>query len=64
MTQAKREHGSLTPPSIRDLTLRFLERGEEAESLLAAAAFGEVEPHEVSVAFRTEPHRTVFLTGF
>ena len=44
------------PPSIADLTARFLYRTDDAATLTsAAAALGEVEPHEVSVGFRADP---------
>ena len=44
------------PPSIADLTARFLNRTDDAATLTsAAAALGEVEPHEVSVGFRADP---------
>jgi tetratricopeptide (TPR) repeat protein len=45
-----------TPPSLADLTLRFVNRPVDAGALEAeAAALGEVEPHEVSVGFRADP---------
>lgn len=62
MTQAKRTSERATVPSIRDLTLRFLERSEASPSVFAIAPFGEVEPHEVSVAFHAEP-RQAWLDG-
>src|SRR5262245_55447592 len=57
MTQAKHDIGQVSPPSIRDLTVSFLKRNEEAEGVFSALAFGEVELHEVSVAFRIEPRQ-------
>ena len=45
-----------TPPTIAALTAGFLSRTQDAETLAAAAAaLGEVEPHEVTVGYRAEP---------
>ena len=45
-----------TPPTVADLTAGFLSRTQDAEVLVAAAAaLGEVEPHEVAVGYRAEP---------
>lgn len=45
-----------TPPTLAALTAGFLSRTEDAETLAAAAAaLGDVEPHEVSVGYRAEP---------
>jgi tetratricopeptide (TPR) repeat protein len=44
------------PPTIAALTAGFLSRTDDAETLAAAAAaLGDVEPHEVSVGYRAEP---------
>ena len=44
------------PPSIAALTAGFLSRTADAETLAAAAAaLGDVEPHEVAVGYRAEP---------
>jgi tetratricopeptide (TPR) repeat protein len=44
------------PPTIAELTAGFLSRTDDAETLAAAAAaLGDVEPHEVSVGYRAEP---------
>jgi tetratricopeptide (TPR) repeat protein len=44
------------PPTLASLTAGFLSRTEDAETLTAAAAaLGEVAPHEVSVGYRAEP---------
>ena len=43
-------------PRISDLTARLLGHTVDAETLASAAdAFGEVQPHEVSVGFRADP---------
>ncbi len=47
---------SLTPPSLADLMLRYVNRPVDVGSLEAeASALGEVEPHEVAVGFRSDP---------
>src|SRR5271170_2487291 len=44
------------PPTLADLTLRFVNRPIDAASIEAeAGALGEVEPHEVAVGFRADP---------
>jgi len=44
------------PPSLADLTLRFVNRPIDAAAIEAeAGALGEVEPHEVAVGFRADP---------
>jgi tetratricopeptide (TPR) repeat protein len=46
----------LTPPSLADLMLRYVNRPVDVHSLEAeAGALGEVEPHEVAVGFRSDP---------
>jgi tetratricopeptide (TPR) repeat protein len=56
MTPAGPESGKFVPPSIHELTLRVLARGEGIEGC-AAVSIGDVEPHEVAVALRTEPRQ-------
>lgn len=47
---------SLTPPSLAELLVRFVNRPVDPAAIDAAAtALGEVEPHEVAVGFRTDP---------
>jgi len=47
---------SVTPPSLADLMLRYVNRPVDIGSLEAeAAALGEVEPHEVAIGFRSDP---------
>ena len=44
------------PPSITDLMVSYLSRSEDAVALCEALGnLGEVEPHEVSVGYRSEP---------
>ena len=46
----------MTPPTLADLTMRFVNRPIDAASIEAeAGALGDVEPHEVSVGFRADP---------
>jgi hypothetical protein len=49
-------HTPTVPPTLAALTAGFLSRTKDAETLTAAAAaLGEVAPHEVSVGYRAEP---------
>ena len=49
-TQAK------TPPNLTELMVRFMNRPIDTTTIEAeAGAFGDVEPHEVSVGFRADP---------
>src|SRR5436190_11953678 len=50
----------IIPPLIDELMIRYLNRSEG--STLEAVTLGEVEPHDVSVGYRTEP-RTAWNEG-
>jgi len=51
-----RTNTPITPPTLADLMLRFVNRPVDAASIEAeAGALGEVQPHEVSVGFRADP---------
>ena len=54
MTRA--ESPKMTPPSLTDLLVGFVNRPVDAAAIEAeAGAMGEVEPHEVAVGFRVDP---------